>query len=108
MKVFSDQFKQLFKESRVTPETVTVVPQPYTSAQPSVETPVTVPVTEVVTEPVSETVAKSEPSPTEAESVKARFCSECGTPLKEGMTFCGNCGKKIGKKKYDTIHLMPE
>ena len=30
------------------------------------------------------------------ESVKPRFCSECGTPLKAGMAFCGNCGKKVG------------
>ena len=46
-----------------------------------------------------ETVAESESAPTPApaeESVKPRFCSECGTPLKAGMAFCGNCGKKVG------------
>ena len=43
--------------------------------------------------------AESESAPTPApaeESVKPRFCSECGTPLKAGMAFCGNCGKKVG------------
>ena len=71
----SSSFKRLFNESRVTPETVTVA------------------------EPASEPVAESESAPTPApaeESVKPRFCSECGTPLKAGMAFCGNCGKKVG------------
>ncbi|MBP3679380.1 MAG: zinc-ribbon domain-containing protein, partial [Bacteroidaceae bacterium] len=40
---------------------------------------------------------ESAPTPAPAEeSVKPRFCSECGTPLKAGMAFCGNCGKKVG------------
>lgn len=95
----SSSFKRLFNESRVTPGTVTAVPQPYASAQPPVETPVTAPVTEAVAEPASEPLAESESAPTPApaeESVKPRFCSECGTPLKAGMAFCGNCGKKVG------------
>ncbi len=69
----SSSFKRLFNESRVTPETVA--------------------------EPASEPVAESESAPVPApaeESVKPRFCSECGTPLKAGMAFCGNCGKKVG------------
>ncbi len=93
---FSSSFKRLFNESRVTPGTATVVPQPYTSAQPLVETPVTPPVTNTIAEPASEPLAESNPTPTEKENVKPRFCSECGTPLKEGMAFCGNCGKKVG------------
>ena len=95
----SSSFKRLFNESRVTPGTVTAVPQPYASAQPPVETPVTAPVTEAAAEPASEPLAESESAPTPApaeESVKPRFCSECGTPLKAGMAFCGNCGKKFG------------
>ena len=71
----SSSFKRLFNESRVTPGTVTVA------------------------EPASEPLAESESAPTPApaeESVKPRFCSECGTPLKAGMAFCGNCGKKVG------------
>ena len=93
----SSSFKKLFNESRVTPGTVTAVPQPYASAQLPVETPVTAPVTEAAAEPASEPLAKSESAPAPAEeNVKPRFCSECGTPLKAGMAFCGNCGKKVG------------
>ncbi|MBR5090821.1 MAG: zinc ribbon domain-containing protein [Ruminiclostridium sp.] len=25
----------------------------------------------------------------------AKFCSNCGSPLAEGMTFCGECGEKV-------------
>jgi hypothetical protein len=24
-----------------------------------------------------------------------RFCSTCGSPVREGLKFCGNCGAKI-------------
>ena len=71
----SSSFKRLFNESRVTPETVT-------AAEPA-------------SEPVAESESAPAPAPAE-ESVKPRFCSECGTPLKAGMVFCGNCGKKVG------------
>ena len=37
------------------------------------------------------TVPAPEPTPT------AGFCPKCGTPLKEGMPFCGSCGAKIEK-----------
>ena len=81
---FSGKFKKLFQESRVTPETATVVPQPYAPAQPPTDTPVT------------ETVAEPTSAPTPTEEAKPRFCPECGTPLKAGMAFCGNCGTKVG------------
>ena len=81
---FSGKFKKLFQESRVTPETATVVPQPYAPAQPPVDTPVT------------ETVAEPTSAPAQTEEAKPRFCPECGTPLKAGMAFCGNCGTKAG------------
>ena len=93
---FSGKFKKLFQESRVTPETATVVPQPYAPAQPSVATPVTETVVEQVAEPVAQTEIEPTPAPTPTEEVKPRFCPECGTPLKAGMAFCGNCGTKAG------------
>ncbi len=117
---FSSSFKRLYNESRINPEMVTIAPQPYAPAQPSVETPVTPHATEAVaesapesapepapepaSEPASEPIAEKEPiaesepatTPAEKEEAKPRFCSECGTPLKEGVAFCGNCGTKVG------------
>ncbi|MBQ2969891.1 MAG: zinc ribbon domain-containing protein, partial [Bacteroidaceae bacterium] len=90
----SSSFKKLFNESRVTPETTTAVSHSYVPAQPKVEAPVTERIVAQVVEPVAKTEVTSVPTPTG--EVKPRFCSECGTPLKVGMAFCGNCGTNIG------------
>ena len=76
LSALSSSFKKLFNESRVTPMVETVVePTAESAVQAEAEAPLT-------------------PIPTE--ETKTRFCPECGTPLKEGMAFCGNCGTKVG------------
>ncbi|MBR4047885.1 MAG: zinc ribbon domain-containing protein [Bacteroides sp.] len=76
LSALSSSFKKLFNESRVTPMVETVVePAAESAVQAEAEAPLT-------------------PIPTE--ETKPRFCPECGTPLKEGMAFCGNCGTKVG------------
>ena len=78
------------------------VPQPApTNPEPAPATPAPVEtapedlhlVKTVDSEP--EAAPEPEPAPAPASKPRPKFCTNCGSPLREGAKFCGNCGSPV-------------
>ncbi len=76
----SGKFRDMFRQSGVTAETMATLQKPVTEPQ----------------QPVSTPAPESDSTP--------RFCSVCGKTLQPGMAFCGNCGTKICSSDHSTPH----
>ena len=50
---------------------------------------------EAVPEPAPEAAPEPEPAPAPAPKPRPKFCTNCGSPLREGAKFCGNCGSPV-------------
>lgn len=50
---------------------------------------------EAVPEPAPEAAPEPEPAPATAPKPRPKFCTNCGSPLREGAKFCGNCGSPV-------------
>ena len=48
-----------------------------------------------VPEPAPEAAPEPEPEPAPAPKPRPKFCTNCGSPLREGAKFCGNCGSPV-------------
>ena len=66
-------------------------PAPAPAPQP-VPQPAPAPAPQPAPTPAPDPTPAPEPAPTPQPAPAKKFCTNCGSPLKEGAKFCGNCG----------------